>query len=131
VNLDDFNNRAAPVAKSKVKDAELVLPDEQDDDTEVICKECGVEGSLPLPNGTCDTCGATWEGETVEALDDDFSIALDLLQEAQDHFSTLMWERKIVNKMGYTLEKSIRDLALRIDDLLDDYQDWNDLDKTS
>lgn len=104
-------------AAPPVKDAEV------EEDDAVVCPTCKVEGSMPLPNGTCDTCGQAWVFDDDE---DDFSTALNLLQKAQIAVDSILTCAKLVNKMSMTRETELRDLAMSIDDFLEGYEQWNE-----
>lgn len=118
MDLDDLVfHPITPKEKPPVKDAEV------EEDDVVICARCQVEGSLPLPNGTCDTCGAAWESDDDE---DDFIAALSLLQKAQTAFEGLLACGKLVNKMSVKRETELRDLAMSISDFLEVYEPWNE-----
>lgn len=98
---------------------------------ESCCHECLVEGSQALPSGVCDTCGAPWLMEIVEAEAvveeaDDFTTALDLLDQCSRVMENLLKNRKIVNKMGVKTETAVRDLLISVEDFTEDFVDVNE-----
>lgn len=111
---------------------DVIVPDEPDpaivngeviDDTIVKCGKCEVDGSTQLPNGTCDTCGAAWE-EFSDDEEDDFSIALELLQSCLTRFEMMLKNHGLRNKMGLFHETELRNLMMTVDDFLDTYAEW-------
>lgn len=105
--------------KVPIKDAEV------EEDDVVMCAKCQTEGSAPLPNGTCDTCGQAWE-DYEPVTDSDFDIALELLQSCLTELENILGSEKLVHKMSLDFETRIRDLATSVDDFLDTYTELAD-----
>lgn len=120
--IDPLRAGHSPVKITEVpiEDATVV---ESSQDGSSKCARCEVEGSKPLKNNTCDTCGAAWEDSDDDQ--DDFQTALELLGSCQTVFESILKARKLVNKMGAMQEASIRDLAFTIEDFLETYSEWD------
>ena len=125
MNLDDLKfypiEPAAPPAillKGEQSPAIIVGEVIKDDLAQTVCAKCEVDGSIPLADGTCDTCGATWE-DTKES--DEFETALELLWSCKAALEILLKRSGLVNKMGTDLESDLRYLTLSVEDFLDGY----------
>lgn len=115
------------LSKAKIKEAPAAAPASQvtesppEEAKEVVCARCELPGTKPTKDGECDVCGAAW----AEPVDDDFSIALDLLQSNLTFMEKLLKNRKALNKIGGNDEVNLRDLAMQTADFLDTYSEWD------
>lgn len=130
MNLDDLKCHSVvdplgPMALDGPPPGVQVLDGEVEEDDDVMCGRCKVEGSLPLPNNTCDTCGAVWEPEEEE--ESEFMTALEHLQSCLSVMTKLVQNQRLVKKMSHGTELEIRDLLMVVDDFLEDYTgDWSE-----
>lgn len=88
------------------------------------CGHCQTEGSEPLPNGTCDTCGYQWEEDEEEDeydeqdMEVDLNHALELLERATDLLERTLKIQQVRGQIG----RSVEDLLLETQEFLADWE---------
>jgi hypothetical protein len=95
MNLDDFV--PPPIKEAEVVDDGPIVHEEP---KPPVCSRCEVEGSLSLPNGTCDTCGSVWQPNDDDDADD-FQVSIELLMSCADFFEKLLKNQKVMHKMSW------------------------------